>query len=161
MSQAKSNFARRAVLAVICAILITLTLASPLLAAEPTGAAAQVAAAVEALRVAMVAGDEKQLNALTDDHLTYGHSHGMLQDKAAFVKFLVGPKAPGKFNWIKISDQKIDVVNKNVAWVRHTFDGQNEEPSGKITKAHIIILQVWTKEKGSWKLLARQACVPN
>jgi hypothetical protein len=160
MSQDKSNSTRRAVLAVIGAALITLTMVAPLRAAEPTGEAAKVAMAVEALRAAMVAGDEKQLNALTDDHLTYGHSHGMLQNKAVFVKYLVGPKAPGKFNWIKISNQTIEVVNSHVAWVRHTFDAENEEPSGKITKAHIILLQVWMKEKGSWKLLARQACVP-
>ena len=161
MSQAKSNFTWPAVLAVIGAGLIALTIVSPLQAAEPSGAAAAVATAVEALRTAMVSGNEKELNALVNDHLTYGHSHGMLQNKATFVKFLVGPKAPGKFNWIKITNQTIDMVNSHIAWVRHTFDAQNEEPSGKITKAHIILLQVWMKEKGSWKLLARQACVPD
>jgi len=130
---------------------------SPLQAAEPSGAAAAVATAGEALRTAMVSGDEKTLNALTDDHLTYGHSHGKLQNKAEFVKALVGPKAPGKFNWIKLSNQTVDIVGK-IALVRHTFDAQTEEPDGKIGKAHILVLQVWTKEKGSWKLLARQAC---
>jgi ketosteroid isomerase-like protein len=157
MSMAKSNFTLRAALAVIGAILIASTLVSPLQAAETSGAATAVATAVEALRAAMVSGDEKALNALTDDHLTYGHSHGKIQNKAEFVKALVGPKAPGKFNWIKLSNQTIDVVGKN-ALVRHTFDAQNEEPDGKISKAHILVLQVWTKEKGSWKLLARQAC---
>src|SRR5208337_3230650 len=118
MSKTKSNFTRRAALAVIGAVLIASTLVSPLQAAETSGAATAVATAVEALRAAMVSGDEKALNALTDDHLTYGHSHGMLQDKAAFVKFLVGPKAPGKFKWIKISDQTVTIVGKN-ALVRH------------------------------------------
>ncbi len=119
--------------------------------------AAKVASAIEALRVAMVSGNEKELNALVDDHLTYGHSHGKLQNKAEFVKYLVGPKAPGKFKWIKISNQTIDIVGK-IALVRHTFNAQNEDPNGKITNAHIHVLQVWTKEKGGWKLLARQAC---
>ena len=162
MSQAESNFFRCTTLAVIAAGLIasTFVLVSPLQAAEPSGAAAAVATAVESLRAAMVSGDEKTLNALTDDHLTYGHSHGKIQNKAEFVKALVGPKAPGKFNWIKLSNQTIDVVGKN-ALVRHTFDAQNEEPDGKITKAHIVLLQVWTKEKGGGKLLARQACVPD
>jgi ketosteroid isomerase-like protein len=105
----------------------------------------------------MVAGDEKAMNDLVNDHLTYGHSHGMLQDKAAFVKFLVGPNAPGKFKWIKLSNQTIDVVGK-VALVRNVMDAENILPDGKITKAHILALQVWTKEKGGWKLLARQAC---
>jgi len=162
MSQAESNFFRCTTLAVIAAGLIAsaFVFVSPLQAAEPSGAAAAVATAVESLRAAMVSGDEKTLNALTDDHLTYGHSHGKLQNKAEFVKFLVGPKAPGKFNSLKLSNQTIDVVGKN-ALVRHTFDSQNEEPDGKITKAHIIVLQVWTKEKGGWKLLARQSCIPD
>ncbi len=159
MSKAESKFTRRAAFAVIGAILIACTFVSPL-KADDTGAAAMVAKNVEALRVAMVAGDEKTLNALTDDHLTYGHSHGMVQDKATFVKFLLGPKAPGKFKWIKISDQTVTIVGKN-ALVRHNFDSENEEPSGKITSAHIKALLVWTKEKGGWKLLARQACPRN
>jgi hypothetical protein len=114
---------------------------------------APVATAVEA----MVSGNEKEMNALVDDHLTYGHSHGLLQDKTAFVKNLVGPNAPGKFNWIKLSKQTIDMVGK-VALVRHVFDAENVLPDGKITKAHILVLQVWMQEKGGWKLLARQAC---
>ena len=142
------------------ALVVTFVAVSPL-RADDASAAAAVAKNVEALRAAMVAGDEKQLNALTDDHLTYGHSHGMLQNKTEFVKFLVGPKAPGKFNWIKISNQTVTMVNSRTAWVRHTFDAQNEDPSGKISKAHIILLQVWLKEKGDWKLVARQACVPD
>ena len=143
-----------AAVGLICAVLLV---SLPLQAAETSPAATAVASNVEALRVAMVAGNEKDLNALTDDHLTYGHSHGMVQDKAAFVKYLLGPKAPGKFKWIKISDQTIDVVG-NVALVRHKFDAENELPDGKITKAHILVLQVWKKQKGNWKLLARQAC---
>jgi ketosteroid isomerase-like protein len=132
---------------------------TPMVAQAPK-APSQVAAvenAVEALRVAMVAGDEKVLKALTDDHLTYGHSHGNLQDKGLFVKTLVGPNAEGKFNWIKLSGQTIDVVG-DTALVRHVFDAENLPPDGKITTAHILVLQVWKHEKASWKLLARQAC---
>jgi ketosteroid isomerase-like protein len=46
----------------------------------------------------------------------------------------------------------------NIALIRHVFDAENILPDGKITKAHIHVLQVWKKEKGRWKLLARQAC---
>jgi ketosteroid isomerase-like protein len=145
----------------VVALLFVVTFVAVSARADETGAAAEVAKSVEALRAAMVAGNEAQLNALTNDHLTYGHSHGMLQDKTAFVKYLVGPKAPGKFNWIKLSNQTVNLVNSHTAWVRHTFDAENEAPDGKISKAHILVLQVWTKEKGGWKLLARQACVPD
>ncbi len=157
MSHTESTFFWHVALVVIGAVLIATALATPVQAAEPSAA---VEKAAESLRAAMVAGDEKTLNALVDDHLTYGHSHGMLQNKAEFVKYLIGPKAPGKFNWIKLSNQKIEVAG-NVAWVRHTFDCENQLPDGKITKAHIVALQVWKKESGKWKLFARQACVPD
>jgi len=143
----------------LSAVVVLIVLTCVAVSAQPMDQAktASVAAAVEALRAAMVSGNEMEMNALVDGHLTYGHSHGLLQDKAAFVKNLVGPNAPGKFNWIKLSNQTIDVVGR-VALVRHVFDAENVLPDGKITKAHILVLQVWMQEKGGWKLLARQAC---
>jgi hypothetical protein len=126
-------------------------------AAAPVNQAAAVEKAVEALRAAMVAGDEKQLKALTFDELTYGHSHGMLQNKDQYVAFLVGPKAPGKFQSIALSNQTINVVGKN-ALVRHVFDGVNINPDGTTSTSHILVLQVWSKAPAGWKLLARQAC---
>ena len=154
MFQNLSVLARRAALPALIS-------AGGLLAPAPAQAApsaqAAVEQAVEALRVAMVAGDQKALEAMVEDHLTYGHSHGMLQDKAAFVKFLVGPKAEGKFNWIKLTGQTVDVVG-DTALVRHVFDAENLPPDGSKTSAHILVLQVWKKEPEGWKLLARQAC---
>ena len=156
MLQTKSTFTWRIALAAIGAVLIVSTLVTPLQAAEPSGEATKVAAAVEALRVAMVAGNEKELNALVDDHLTYGHL-GMLQDKAAFVKYLVGPNRR-EFKSGSRSPIRLSMWSATSRSVRHNFDGENILPDGKITKAHILVLQVWKKQKGNWKLLARQAC---
>jgi ketosteroid isomerase-like protein len=137
------------------AALAALTVFGVLLLAPAAARAAQPAA--DAAAVDMVAGDQKVLEGMVEAHLTYGHSHGMLQDKAAFVKFLVGPKAEGKFNWIKLSGQTVDVVG-DTALVRHVFDAENLPPDGKVTTAHILVLQVWKRETDGWKLLARQAC---
>jgi hypothetical protein len=157
MPQVKFPLHRRDTLAAISASMLGTMFAAPLKAAEVSGDSAAVASAVEALSAAMVTGDEKTLNALTNDHLTYGHSSGFLQNKAAFVKYLVGLNAPGKFNWIKLSDQTIDIIS-DVALVRHVFDAENVSPDGKTGSAHILNLQVWMNEAGVWKLLARQSC---
>jgi ketosteroid isomerase-like protein len=157
MPQANFPLHRRDALAAVSATMLGTMLVAPLKAAEVSGDSATVAIAVEALSAAMVAGDENALNALANDHLTYGHSSGFLQNKTAFVKYLAGPNAPGKFNWIKLSDQTIDVVG-DVALVRHVFDAENVSPDGKTSSAHILNLQVWMNETGGWKLLARQAC---
>lgn len=132
--------------------------ALPVLAAPVAGALAQdeqtaVAKAVEALRVAMLAGDGAALKALTMDPLTYGHSNSRLEDKAAFVASLEGKNA---FKSIDLSDHAIQVVG-DTAIARHTFDAVNNLPDGKTSTAHIKVLQVWKKDGGAWKLLARQA----
>ena len=48
-----------------------------------------VAAAVESLRKAMIDPDKGSLDALVLDELTYGHSNGLIQDKAAFETALL------------------------------------------------------------------------
>lgn len=123
---------------------------------KSTGTAADktaVAAAVEALRAAMIAGDGKALAALTWDQLVYVHSNGRTEDKTAYVKSLDGRTA---FKALLLGDQTIDIAGDN-AIVRHTFDCINNLPEGKTATAHIRILQVWKLDQGAWKLLARQA----
>jgi ketosteroid isomerase-like protein len=153
MSEHSFSTTRRAALAVIGAGLIAPSLVTPAVAADADAAAA-VAKAVEALRAAMVAGDEKVMKALVHDRLSYSHSDAHQETKALFIKNLAGPNAPGKFNFIKLSDQTIDVVG-DVAVVRHVFDAENPLPDGKVAPAHIKVLQIWKKTGGKWQLLAR------
>jgi len=41
--------------------------------------------------------------------------------------------------------------------VRHLLTGETITPAGQVTPVRIGVLQVWTKEGGTWRLLARQA----
>ena len=112
-----------------------------------------VAAAVEKLRKAMVASDKAALGSLAAEQLSYGHSNGLVEDKAAFIDQFVTGKSV--FLNITLSDQTIRIVG-DAAIVRHHLvgDTNNNKVPGK---ADIIILMVWQKQKGEWKLLARQA----
>lgn len=112
-----------------------------------------VAQAVETLRKAMVDGDRASLEKIADSRLSYGHSSGKLEDKAAFVEQI----ASGKSDFVKIdlSGQTITVVG-NAATVRHTLDADTND-GGKPGTVRLKILLVWVKEAGAWKLLARQA----
>jgi hypothetical protein len=58
-----------------------------------TGQEGAVAAAVEALRKAMVAGDRAALQQLAADELTYGHSSNRLENKAEFIEALASGKS--------------------------------------------------------------------
>ena len=113
----------------------------------------QVAAAVEALRVAMLSADKSALEALASQALSYGHSSGVVEDKATFVETIVSGKS--KFKTIDLSNQTI-TINGPVALVRHNFKAQTED-GGRPGNANINILLVWQKENKAWKLVARQA----
>ena len=112
-----------------------------------------VAGAVESLRKALIDPDKDKLDALVLDELTYGHSSGVIQDKAAFEGALLNKSSD--FVTIDLSQQTIKVVG-NTAWVRHILSATTND-GGKPGSTRLSVLLVWVKQKGQWRLLARQA----
>ncbi|QDK81490.1 nuclear transport factor 2 family protein [Spirosoma sp. KCTC 42546] len=112
-----------------------------------------VGQAVEQLRLLMISPDKAKLEALAADELSYGHSSGKIEDKAAFVEALTS--GTSDFVSIELVDQTISVTD-NTALVRHKLMGETLD-NGKPGQVKLSVLQVWIKQKGNWKLLARQA----
>jgi ketosteroid isomerase-like protein len=112
-----------------------------------------VSAAVETLRKAMIDGDKAALQKVTADQLSYGHSSGRVEDKAAFVDNIVTGKSD--FVTIDLTNQTIAVAG-DAAIVRHTLSATTND-NGNAGSVKLNILLVWQKQKGQWKLLARQA----
>ena len=112
-----------------------------------------VGQAVEGLRKAIFDKDKAKLEALCADQLSYGHSAGRIETKPVFIEGVMGRKANLKS--LALSDHKISVVGDN-AIARHLWTSESEQ-DGKTTNTKIGVLQVWQKQGGSWKLLARQA----
>ena len=115
---------------------------------------AAVADAVIELTKAMLAADQAKLESLVADQLSYGHSSGLVQDKAAFVDTIVSKKTVYKS--IELSKQTI-VIAGNSAIVRHSWMGESGPGDGTWTVSRIGVLQVWQKQSSGWRLLARQA----
>ena len=114
---------------------------------------AAVTAAVESLRKAMVDGDKAGLQNITADQLSYGHSSGKVEDKATFVDNIVSGKSD--FVTIDLTNQTITVAG-DAAIVRHALAATTND-NGTPGSVKLNILLVWQKQKGTWKLLARQA----
>ena len=112
-----------------------------------------VAAAVEFMRKAMVDGDRANLTKLAADDLSYGHSSGKIQDKKEFVEAIAS--GASDFVTIDLTDQTIKVAG-NTAIVRHKLSAQTND-GGKPGSTVLGIMLVFQKQKGAWKLLARQA----
>jgi ketosteroid isomerase-like protein len=117
---------------------------------------AAIAQAVEALRKAFFEQDKTQLEALCAEELSYGHSDGRVETKAQFINGVMTRKAILKS--LTLSDHTITVVG-TTAIARHTWASESET-DGKPTSTKIGVLQVWQKQGGAWKLLARQSVRP-
>lgn len=113
----------------------------------------EVEKAVEKLRLAMVSGNRADLESIASEKLSYGHSGGKIENKAAFVEAIAG--GASDFVTITLSNQTIAVEGKT-AIVRHVLDADTND-GGKPGKVHLAILLVFAKEKGGWKMIARQA----
>lgn len=121
--------------------------------AAATGDEGDVATAVDKLTQAMWHKDIAQLDALTADNLTYGHSSGNIQDKKAFIADIETGKSA--FNEMKMLNQKI-TLSGDVALVRNHFSAQAVN-SGKVVPTEIENFQIWQKQNGHWLLIGRQA----
>lgn len=113
----------------------------------------EVEKAVEQLRVLMVTPDQKGLENITLEGLTYGHSSGKVESRKEFIETLVSGRSD--FRKIELKDQTITVAG-NTAVVRHTLEADTFD-GGVAGSIRLHIVLVWAKEKNTWKLLARQA----
>jgi len=113
----------------------------------------EVLAVVESLRQAMMSKDRATLEKIAAEELTYGHSAGLIENKASFVENI----ASGKFGFVKIEypDVTVKIVGPN-AMVRHKITGDTTN-DGKPATVNIGVLLVFQKQKGEWKMIARQA----
>lgn len=117
---------------------------------------AGVTKAVEALRQATLSQQKGQLEELCHAQLAYGHSDGRVETKAQFIEGVMTRKATVKS--LALSDHAITIVGAN-AIARHAWTSESEQ-DGKATTTKIKVMQVWLRDGGTWKLLARQAARP-
>jgi ketosteroid isomerase-like protein len=134
-------------------LLIMMQLVSGLIFAQ-SNTEKEVAVSIESFRKAMMAGDEATLNSLADDQLSYGHSSGLVEDKKEFLRKITSRSTV--YSNIIITNQAI-TVSGDVAVSRNMSDIFTNDNDGKPVELKLLVLMVWQKKSGHWKLLARQA----
>jgi ketosteroid isomerase-like protein len=107
--------------------------------------------AVEELRTAWLKQDKPKIESLLAEQLSYSHSDARLEDKAKFVNGVMTRKAT--FKSLEWPEMTVQVIGSN-AVVRHLWVSESEL-DGKVTNTKIGVMQVWQKQDGGWKLLAR------
>lgn len=119
-----------------------------------TKAEKEVLTTLETLRKGIVDADRGLLSSVAADKLVYGHSSGKVQNKTEFIEEIVS-KIPFDYTSVDFGEQTV-TVSGNVAVVRHIYSA---DAVGNGTNTHIRIgnMLVFQKQRGGWKLLARQA----
>lgn len=129
-------------------------LAFGLMANSQTKEENAVSAAVQVFKKAVIEANKSLLERITAEELVYGHSSGKVQNKAEFIAEVVSSQ-PLDYISIETTDQTIKIAG-NTAIVRHIFSAETMA-NGTPGKLRIGNMMVWQKQKGKWKLLARQA----
>ena len=138
-----------------------LTLAATSLGAMPlvgpalaeSGDEEAVKKAVADMRTAYLKQDKAALESMTAPQLTYSHSDGRIEDKAQFIKGVMDRKATVKS--LEYPELTVAVAG-DTAIVRHLWVSESEL-DGKVTNTRIGVMQVYKKQDGGWKLLARSS----
>ena len=127
--------------------LLLLATAASRSAADPK---ADVLAAMESWKQAMLAKDTAALDRLLHPDLTYSHSNGMTQTKADVLK------SPGNNQSITFGETTVRVYG-DTALVKGVIDFVSVSSAGTPASNHLSVLQVWIKGPQGWQLVARQA----
>ena len=120
--------------------------------AEASADEAAVSENVEVLRKAILEADKSKLEQVAAGQISYGHSDGRVETKDQFINGVMTRKQVVKS--LAFPELKVAVVG-NAAIARHIYLAESEL-EGKATTTRIGALQVWQKQEGAWKLLARQ-----
>ena len=103
---------------------------------------------------ALISGRQADIEYITSDSLSYGHSSGKIQTKKELIHSLVTNQSD--FVTIDIDKQSIKIEGK-VAIVRHNLHATTND-GGNPGEVYLGIMLVFTEQpNGDWKLLARQA----
>lgn len=100
------------------------------------------------------AKDSAVIDGLLAEEVTYGHSSGKIENRQEMIQGAVHSGLT--FSNIVVGTPTIFFQSK-AAIVRHEFTANAVDAAGKQSVLHIGVLQVWVKQKGNWKLTARQA----
>lgn len=140
----------------IAILLATLSLsAGPSYAAPPPDAKAEadIMAAMEAWRQAMMKKDRAAFERLYHTDLSYGHSNGQIETKSEAIQHIVTSKAD--YAAVDFVDTKVK-VHGNLALVTGRVN-LKQVTDGKPTDVKLIVLHVWVRGPQGWQMIGRQS----
>lgn len=117
----------------------------------------KVIAAVDAWRAAVVKGDRTALEHIYHPELAYGHAYGAVLNRDEQIDTTL---RPGRV-FPAVDAQNVAVrIYGNVAFVTGTWTFHLRDDDGSERQSRLSGLDVWTKDRGHWQMIARQLTRP-
>ena len=109
---------------------------------------------MQKLDKALLQKDEMVLTAVLHKDVSYGHSNGWIQSKSDILNDF----KTGKLVYNKIENNSSAIINisKKYATVKTNTNAEGVV-NGTAFKLTLHVMQVWTKTKKGWQLIARQS----
>jgi ketosteroid isomerase-like protein len=109
---------------------------------------------VEAFIAALLKPDRETLKNLSSPALSYGHSNGRVENQEQFIQNMLG--GGSRFLSIELQNETLSVTG-DIAIVRHILFAHTHDTGKDPGTIRIGILLVWHRDRGEWRVLARQA----
>jgi hypothetical protein len=142
--------------------LLALALALLALGSQPAVAAnpaeKEVLAAMELWKRAMLKKDPVAFEAVFHPDLTYGHSSGLIENKAQAIDHVV--KSATVYEDVRFADTRVSVTG-NTALVTGKVQYFKHPKDQKVIVQDLVVLSVWVKAPKGWQMRARQATLTN
>jgi ketosteroid isomerase-like protein len=116
------------------------------------GAAEDLRKEENAWAAAVVARDFPALDKIFTDQLIYAHSTGGIESKREYLDRL----RTGAQRYDSINHEKIQVVSYGDSVVTHSILRMKGSSDGKPFDNHVMMLHLWVKQGGKWRLAAHQ-----
>lgn len=114
---------------------------------------AELLAALDEWKRAMIAKDKAGLDAILHDELVYSHSNAKAESKAD----LLGKTGrSGGAQKIEFSNERTRIFGDS-GYVRADVDYTNRSDDGEDSINYLNVLHVFVKADGRWQMVARQA----
>ena len=111
--------------------------------------------AVEAMRAAMLSGDEAVLVSMLDNALVYMHSSGHSQTKTDVLQDLAGKAF---FASLTYPESVLKVIgDTGIALL--TVDQVKNIAGGRTRASRIKVLQTWVRRRKGWRMVARSSAM--
>lgn len=98
--------------------------------------------------------DSLTVASLFSEKLSYGHSGGKIESKAAAIQGIIHNAS----TYFELSMGGTSLwMEGNTAITRHSMTANEKKADGTVHPLHLHIVCTWVKEGKTWKLLSRQA----